>query len=226
MTRRLCTLSDDPLSGRLIGYATGGEFGYEARPLSSFDAARRAAKECDVLLFREFGKNRARLVRELTRKNPSLDVLVLAGEGSPGPMPYYEAGAAGYVGPDASEDEILEHLRANHAGETLVDPMTARRLVRRLADLSRALGEREFDPERCDDLTGREREICTLLSEGASNHSIGDSLGIAGGTVKSHLHNIYRKLDVESRHVAAALWRIWCENRGDEEGAGEEKAGR
>lgn len=216
MGRRLCTLIEEPFGGRLLGYATGAEFGYEVRPLRSMDEARRSAGECDILLFRVTEDDGIRFVRGITREHPDLDVLVLAGEGSPGAVRFYEAGATGYLAPDASEQEILQHLRANRRGETLVDPRTARRLVRRLADLSRALDEREFDPTRCGELTDRELEICALLGSGRSNAEIGETLGIAPGTVKSHLHNIYEKLDVSSRHIAAALWRIWCEDRGDE----------
>lgn len=212
MGRRLCTLIGEPFGGRLLGYATGTEFGYEVRPLQSVDEARRAAEECDILLFRETTDG-IRFVREVTRKYPTLDVLVLADRDSDDAIRYYEAGATGYLEPGATEEEVVRHLRANHRGETLVEPRTARRLVRRLADLSRALQEREHEPSRCEDLTDRERQVCRLLESGKSNAEIGEALGIAHGTVKSHLHNIYEKLDVSSRHVAAALWRIWCEDQ-------------
>lgn len=213
MGRRLCTLIGEPFGGRLLGYATGAEFGHEVRPLGSADEALRAAAECDLLLFHERTEAGTRFVREITLENPGLDVLVLGDEDSRGALPYYEAGATGYIGPDATEEEILAHLRANQRGETLVDPRTARRLVHRLTNLSRALEEREFDPARCADLTDRELEICRLLAKGEANAAIGEALEIAPGTVKSHLHNIYGKLDVSSRHVAAALWRIWDEDR-------------
>lgn len=220
MGRRLCTLIGEPFGGRLLGYATGTEFGYEVRSLHSVEEARRAASECDVLLYRETGDDGVRFVREITRKCPDLDVLVLAEGDSAGPIRYYEAGATGYLEPDATEEEILRHLRANRRGESLVDPRTARRLVRRLTHLSRTLQERQFEPSRCGQFTEREREVCQHLARGKSNAEIGEALGIALGTVKSHLHHIYEKLDVSSRHVAAAMWRIWCEDRDDPSSTG------
>ena len=48
-------------------------------------------------------------------------------------------------------------------------------------------------------LTHREREIVRLVAEGLCNKSIAQRLGIAEGTVKVHMHNIYRKLQVSNR---------------------------
>jgi DNA-binding NarL/FixJ family response regulator len=54
-------------------------------------------------------------------------------------------------------------------------------------------------------LTKREREIMRLASEGLSNKAIGRRLKIAEGTIKVHLHNIYRKLGINNRTMLAAL---------------------
>lgn len=57
-----------------------------------------------------------------------------------------------------------------------------------------------------DELTPREKEVLDLLREGKSNQDIADDLCIEVGTVKNHVHNILKKLEVESRHEAAALY--------------------
>jgi two-component system nitrate/nitrite response regulator NarL len=54
-------------------------------------------------------------------------------------------------------------------------------------------------------LTGRERQIMRLVSEGLSNKEIGRRLNIVDGTIKVHLHNIYEKLEISNRTALAAL---------------------
>jgi two-component system nitrate/nitrite response regulator NarL len=54
-------------------------------------------------------------------------------------------------------------------------------------------------------LTGREREIVHLVSEGLTNKEIGRRLNITDGTIKVHLHHIFQKLDVANRTALAAL---------------------
>jgi len=48
-------------------------------------------------------------------------------------------------------------------------------------------------------LTSREVEIVRLVARGLRNKSIADALSISEGTVKTHLHNIYKKLPIDSR---------------------------
>jgi two-component system nitrate/nitrite response regulator NarL len=54
-------------------------------------------------------------------------------------------------------------------------------------------------------LTDRERQIISLVSEGLSNKEIGRRLNIADGTIKVHLHHIFRKLEISNRTLLAAL---------------------
>ena len=54
-------------------------------------------------------------------------------------------------------------------------------------------------------LTTRERQIVFALSEGATNREIGRRLRVAEGTVKVHLHHIYRKLGIPNRTALAVL---------------------
>ncbi len=61
------------------------------------------------------------------------------------------------------------------------------------------------DPSRDAQLTPREREILELIARGASNRQIADGLYISTHTVKTHLHNIFQKIDVTGR-LQAALW--------------------
>jgi two-component system, NarL family, nitrate/nitrite response regulator NarL len=54
-------------------------------------------------------------------------------------------------------------------------------------------------------LTTRERQIVGVLSEGVSNKEIGRRLRLAEGTVKIHLHHVYRKLGIANRTALAVL---------------------
>ena len=56
-----------------------------------------------------------------------------------------------------------------------------------------------------DPLTTRERQIVLVLSAGATNREIGRRLRVAEGTVKVHLHHIYRKLGIPNRTALAVL---------------------
>ena len=58
---------------------------------------------------------------------------------------------------------------------------------------------------RSHDLTTRERQIILVLSDGVTNKEIGRRLRLAEGTVKVHLHHIYRKLGIANRTALAVL---------------------
>jgi len=60
---------------------------------------------------------------------------------------------------------------------------------------------------RHDPLTSRERQIMLVLSEGMTNKEIGQRLRLTEGTVKVHLHHIYRKLGIVNRTTLAVLAR-------------------
>jgi DNA-binding NarL/FixJ family response regulator len=60
---------------------------------------------------------------------------------------------------------------------------------------------------RSYDLTTRERQIIRVLSDGVTNKEIGRRLRLAEGTVKVHLHHIYRKLGIANRTALAVLAR-------------------
>jgi two-component system, NarL family, nitrate/nitrite response regulator NarL len=57
-------------------------------------------------------------------------------------------------------------------------------------------------------LTAREREIVPLIVRGLQNKDIATELQLSEGTVKIHLHNIFRKLSVKSRSALVARWHM------------------
>ena len=100
-----------------------------------------------------------------------------------------KAGARGYLLKDAPREELLTCIRRVHSGETVIP---ASLLTKLTAGLS------------AEPLTDRELEVLTLLARGKSNKEIGTTLNISESTVKSHLRNIFTKLNVLSRTEAIA----------------------
>jgi len=110
-------------------------------------------------------------------------------------LPAIRAGAAGYLLKNAEPQELARAIRTAYAGEALIDPSVAARLVERLAD-----DERRTDYEN---LTAREREVLELIGRGLSNKRIAQELGVAEKTVKTHVTHVLGKLGVADRTQAA-----------------------
>jgi two-component system, NarL family, response regulator LiaR len=110
-------------------------------------------------------------------------------------LPAIRAGAAGYLLKNAEPQELARAIRTAAAGEALIDPSVAARLVERLSQ----------DEPRDDyeSLTAREREVLELIGRGYSNKRIALDLGIAEKTVKTHVSNLLGKLGVADRTQAA-----------------------
>jgi two-component system, NarL family, response regulator LiaR len=112
-------------------------------------------------------------------------------------LPAIQAGAAGYLLKTVQPQELHRAIVAAHAGEALLDPSVAARLLGALAQPAGAPA-----PER---LTPREREVLALLGRGLSNKRIARELGVAEKTVKTHVGHVLAKLGVTDRTQAALL---------------------
>ena len=106
-----------------------------------------------------------------------------------------QAGARAYLLKDAPRDELLDAIRAVHAGQSRIPPAVAARLAERVL----------AGPQ----LTPRELEVLRGIVAGQSNKEIGAALSIGEGTVKAHVNNILGKLGVNDRTqaVTTALQR-------------------
>ena len=117
-------------------------------------------------------------------------------------LPAIEAGAAGYLLKNSEPAELARAVRAAHAGEAIIDPTAAARLVDALSSKDRTS---RSAAEPLDQLTGREREVLTLIAGGRSNKRIALELGISEKTVKAHVGHVLAKLGVADRTQAAVL---------------------
>jgi DNA-binding NarL/FixJ family response regulator len=105
-----------------------------------------------------------------------------------------DVGAAGYLLKDTSAEDVVRGIRAAVAGGAPLDPHAARLLL-----------EAKAAPDPLDGISPREREVFALLLDGLPNKLIAQRLGISEKTVKTHLTNIFRQIDVTDR-VQAVLW--------------------
>jgi len=135
-------------------------------------------------------------MRELRLRLPSTRVIVLTSFAEDERLlPAIQAGAAGYLLKNVAPTELARAVRAAHAGEALLDPLIAARLVEAIAQ-----PPGEPAPER---LTAREQEVLALIARGFSNKRIARELGIAEKTVKTHVGHVLAKLGVTDRTQAA-----------------------
>jgi DNA-binding NarL/FixJ family response regulator len=123
----------------------------------------------------------------------------------------FQAGATGYSLQTDSLTELIRKVRAAYSGKPLLSPQIAGALVSRIAELSQVVGRPDADQGELmllsADLTPREREVLGYLERGSSNQEIADALTIEVGTVKNHVHNILKKLNVDNRKRAGLLAR-------------------
>jgi DNA-binding NarL/FixJ family response regulator len=124
---------------------------------------------------------------------------------------YVEAGVNGYVLQNESVEEMLEKLQAAHEEKAIVSPVMAAALMERLtrlANLESPFAFIEARKTQFEELTTREIEVLDLIKDGCTNLEIADQLIIECGTVKNHVHNILKKLEVNNRHEAASVFQM------------------
>ncbi len=108
------------------------------------------------------------------------------------------AGASGYLLKQIRGTDIVDAVRRVAAGESLLDPAVAERVLERLR-------RPPAEDERLARLTGQERKILDLIADGLTNRQIADELHLAEKTVKNYVSNLLAKLGMERRTQAAVF---------------------
>lgn len=111
-----------------------------------------------------------------------------------------KAGARGYLLKNARTAELVDAIRRVHAGEAMIAPAMAVRLL----DEFGAPSEKQEEPPPPDTLTEREIDVLRLVAQGLGNKEIAAELDLSIHTVKTHLRHILDKLHLRSRAHAAA----------------------
>jgi DNA-binding NarL/FixJ family response regulator len=112
-------------------------------------------------------------------------------------------GASGYLVHGQFEaDELAARIRQLAAGDTVLSPA----VVGTVFDALRRTPGSPDEASGPASLTGREREIMNLISQGLTNQQIADQFVLSEKTVKNHVNRIYSKLGASNRAHATALW--------------------
>lgn len=140
------------------------------------------------------------VLRELQRERLDTRVVVLTAEADDHQLlECLRLGVKGLLLKEQAAAQLVNGIRKVRAGGQCIDPrMSERALETLLRHESTAKGV-------AMNLTRREAELVRLVARGLRNREIAERLSIGEGTVKSHLHNIFRKLEVETR-VALTLY--------------------
>lgn len=115
-------------------------------------------------------------------------------------IPAIEAGAAGYQLKDIEPDDLVESIRKIMRGENTLHPQATSQLMK--SREPRVVPSHELYP-----LTPREQDVLSELTKGKSNREIASSLFVTEKTVKTHISNIFSKLQVQDR-TQAALYAV------------------
>jgi len=110
-----------------------------------------------------------------------------------------QLGCEGYVLKDAESCVLIEAIRNVYNEQTYIQPNMTGELVREFNRVTLI----EQDKSITNNLTNREIEVLKLIAEGMINKEIAKTLFISEKTVKNHISNIFKKLDVNDRTQAA-----------------------
>jgi DNA-binding NarL/FixJ family response regulator len=114
------------------------------------------------------------------------------------------AGACGYLLKDSSIQELIAGIRAASAGESLISPQIAAKVLQRLRAQSKDADAAETIRA---ELSDRELQVLKLIANGKDNAQIARELFISPKTVKNHISNILMKLQIENR-IQAAVYAV------------------
>ena len=116
-----------------------------------------------------------------------------------------QAGAAGFLLKHAAPGEIVHAIESVRAGEGMLSPAIARRLIALVAGDGDAAERRADARKRLAGLTERERDVALAVGRGQSNATIAQELHMSVATVKAHVSRLLAKLEVDNRVQIALL---------------------
>lgn len=174
----------------IVGKANDGNAALEILGSESFEG-------CDIALvdLNMKGMGGIELIHIMKEKYPDIKILVLT--------TFYDdkfitdaisGGADGYLLKDSGKDTILGAVNQIMNGVTVLDQKV-------MMKLSLLINQKNAPDKKSisDEMTSREKEICSLMAEGLSNSQIASKLYISEGTVKNYISNIYDKTGIHDR---------------------------
>lgn len=146
----------------------------------------------DIQMPKASGIEVTRWVR--SQKQPVGVLVLTAFDDDPYVLAVLQAGANGYILKTSSPDEIIAAVREVKAGNSVLDPNIAQKLMAKITQ--------DVQPMSVGKLTDRELEVLALVGKGYTNKAIGLQLRISDRTVQGHLAHIFDKLQASSRTEA------------------------
>lgn len=145
--------------------------------------------------------NGLELIKNLLKREKDVAVVVLTvNEEDDTIFEAFRSGALGYLLKTSTPQDVVEAIRLATRGEAKITPKIAAKVI---DDFRRVRDDEETDDSELYVLSDRETEILDLISKGLRNKEIADQLMIAEKTVKNHVSNILKALQVNSRTEAA-----------------------
>lgn len=140
-------------------------------------------------------------IEKITASHPDARILVMTSFAADDKVfPSIKAGALGYLLKDSDPEDLIRMIRQVYRGELSIHPTIARKVIQ---ELNRPATE----PLTPSPITEREVEILKLLAEGMENKEIAAKLVVRDATVRTHVSNILRKLQLANR-VQATLYAL------------------
>lgn len=144
-------------------------------------------------------KNGIEVLEEIKKRNINVKVLILTVHDE---VEYLlkavDIGVEGYILKDSESMELKKAINAVINGENYIQPKL-------IPSLNKRLVSRDNDKDKIDSLTSRELEVLVQIANGMFNKEIATSLNISERTVKNHISNIFKKIDVSDRTQAAVF---------------------
>lgn len=144
-------------------------------------------------------KNGIQVLEQLKKQKIGVKVLILTVHNE---VDYLikavDIGVDGYILKDSESAELKKAINSVIQGENYIQPSL-------IPSLNNRLVTRDVDKEKIDSLTKRELQLLIQVASGLSNKEIATSLDISERTVKNHISNIFKKIDVSDRTQAAVF---------------------
>lgn len=200
---RVLLVDDQELFRRGVKMVLAADDALELEEVGDGDTAleRVAENPPDVVLLdvRMPGRGGVEVCAAIKALSPTTAVIMLTA--SDDETDLYESvknGASGYLLKDGSTyDQVVEAVRLVAAGQSLISPSMATKLLEEFVQMSRS------PAQPVASLTPRELEVLRQVARGLSNREIAAALRISENTVKNHIRNILEKLQMKSRMEAA-----------------------
>lgn len=211
---RLLIADDQPLIRRALSMTLGAEpdievVGLAANGQEAIDLALRLQPQVVIMDQQMPGVSGAVATREITTRLPDVRIVILTTfDDDELVFEAIRSGAHAYLLKDATEDVVLETVRAVHQGESRLSPTIARKVLAQLRALSGRedpspdMAPRPADPPPPfpeEALTEKEHRVLDLLAQGMTNKQIGAAVFLAEGTVKNYVSRIMEKLHAHTR---------------------------